>query len=61
MEYFKIIKSVFSAMIGVQKRKNLEEDFSKQSVMPFIIAGILMTLVFVLTIWMVVQFALNAS
>jgi len=59
MEYFKIIKSVLFAMIGVQKRKNLEEDFSKQSVIPFIIAGILMTIVFVLTIWLVVQFVLG--
>lgn len=59
MEYFKIIKSVFSAMIGVQKKKNLEEDFSKSSATPFIIAGILMTLVFVLGIWAVVQIILS--
>jgi flagellar biogenesis protein FliO len=59
MEYFKIAKSVLSAMIGVQKKKNLEEDFSQQSAMPFIIVGIIMVLVFLVTIWLVVQLVLN--
>jgi len=59
MELLKIIKSVLSAMIGVQKKKNLEEDFSQKSAMPFIIVGITMTLVFLLTIWGVVQLVLN--
>lgn len=59
MEYFKVIKSVFAAMIGVQKKKNLEEDFAKSSATPFIIAGILMTLVFVISIWAVVQIILK--
>ena len=59
MEYFKIAKSVLSAMIGVQKKKNLEEDFSQQSAMPFIIVGIIMVLVFLVTIWVVVQLVLN--
>jgi len=50
-----------SAMIGVQNKKNLEKDFSKSSALPFIIAGILMTLLFIATIWVVVQFALKAN
>ena len=60
MEFLKAIKSVMAAMIGVQKKKNLEEDFSKKTAMPFIVAGILMTLVFILAVWMVVNIALNA-
>ncbi len=59
MEYFKIAKSVLSAMIGVQKKKNLEEDFSQHSAMPFIIVGIIMVLVFLVSIWVVVQLVLN--
>jgi len=61
MEFLRVIKSVMSAMIGVQKKKNLEEDFSKNSATPFIIAGIIMTIIFVITIWFVVQLALKAN
>ena len=61
MEFLRAIKSVMSAMIGVQKKKNLEEDFSKKSAMPFIVAGILMTFVFIMTVWVVVKIALNTS
>lgn len=61
MEILRIIKSVSAAMIGVQKRQNLEEDFSKSSAMPFIIAGIIMTLIFIGSIWMVVQLAIKTS
>ncbi len=61
MQFLRVIKSVMSAMIGVQNKKNLEKDFSKSSAMPFIIAGILMTLLFIATIWVVVQFALKAN
>ena len=61
MEFLRVIKSVMSAMIGVQKKKNLEEDFSKSSATPFIIAGIIMTIIFVITIWFVVQLALKAN
>ncbi len=61
MEFLSAIKSVMSAMIGVQKKKNLEEDFSKKSAMPFIVAGILMTLVFIIAVWVVVKIALSSS
>lgn len=61
MEFLRVIKSVMSAMIGVQKKKNLEEDFSKSSATPFIVAGIIMTLLFILAVWGVVQFALSAN
>ncbi|HHL19175.1 MAG TPA: DUF2970 domain-containing protein [Thiothrix sp.] len=61
METLRIIKSVLSAMIGVQKKQNLENDFSKSSATPFIIAGIVMTLVFIVSIWLVVQLALKTS
>ncbi len=61
MEYLRIMKSVLFAMIGVQKKKNLKEDFSKSSATPFIIVGIVMTLLFILAVWGVVQFALSAN
>lgn len=61
MEFLRVIKSVLSAMIGVQKKKNLEADFSKSSATPFIIAGIIMTLLFILAVWGVVQLALRSA
>lgn len=61
MEFLRVIKSVLSAMIGVQKKKNLQEDFSKSSATPFIIAGIIMTLLFILAVWAVVQFVLSVN
>ena len=61
MEFLKVMKSVLSAMIGVQKKKNLEEDFAKSNAMPFIIAGIIMTLVFIGVVWGVVQIALSSA
>jgi len=61
METLRIIKSVLAAMIGVQKRQNLEADFAKSSPTPFIIAGIIMTLVFIISIWLVVQLVLKVN
>ena len=61
MEFLRVIKSVMSAMIGVQKKENLKEDFSKNSATPFIVAGIIMTLLFILAVWAVVQLALNVN
>ena len=58
MEFFKAIKSVMAAFIGVQKKKNLEEDFNKKSATPFIVAGLLMAFVFVMSIYTVVQLIL---
>lgn len=58
MEFLKVLRSVMSAMIGVQSKKNLREDFSKSSPIPFIVAGIIMTLVFIFSVYFVVQLAL---
>ncbi len=61
MELIRVFKSVMSAMIGVQKKENLKEDFSKSSATPFIIVGIVMTLLFIIAVWLVVQFVLKAN
>ena len=59
MEFFNAIKSVMAAFVGVQKKKNLEDDFTKSSATPFIVAGILMAIIFVISIYTVVQLILN--
>lgn len=47
-----------AAMIGIQSKKNLQEDFSKSSPLPFIVAGIIMTLLFIFSVYAVVQLVL---
>ena len=61
MEFIRVVKSVLWAMIGVQKKENLKHDFSKSSATPFIVAGIIMVLLFLVTIWGVVQIALSGT
>lgn len=57
-EFLSAMKSVMAAFIGVQKKKNLEEDFSKKSPAPFIVAGLLMGALFVIAVYSVVQLVL---
>lgn len=53
-----VIGSVLAAMFGVQKREIQERDFGSGRAAPFIIAGLIMTVVFVLVIVGVVQLVL---
>ena len=57
-EFLSALKSVMAAFAGVQKKKNLEEDFNKKSAMPFIFAGLLMGFLFVAGVYSVVQLVL---
>ena len=57
-EFLSAVKSVMAAFVGVQKKKNLEEDFSKKSAAPFIAAGLLMGILFVVVVYSVVQLVL---
>ena len=51
-----IILSVLAAAIGVQSRNNQEKDFSaKGSIVTYIVAGIIFTGVFVVTVIAVVK------
>ena len=42
-----VIQSVLSAAFGVQKRKNLERDFTEGKPAHFIIAGLIATILFI--------------
>ena len=55
---FKLIQSTLFAMLGVQKRSNLEHDFQQKSALPFIISGVIGGVLFVLTIIGVVRLVL---
>lgn len=54
-----IVKSVLAAGFGVQSSKNRERDFSQGSYRHFIVAGIVFTVLFVLTLVMVVRVVLD--
>ena len=45
--FLSVLASVIAAAIGVQKRKKLEQDFAQNSPLPYIIAGLLFTALFV--------------
>lgn len=60
MEFWNAFKSVMAAFMGVQKADNLRADFSKKTAMPFIVVGIVMTILFVLAIYGVAKFAISA-
>ena len=50
-----VVLSVFAAALGVQNSKNRERDFTNGSPVVFIVAGLIFTIVFVLTIVTIVH------
>lgn len=42
-----LLKAVFGAMIGVQSEQQRQQDFRSQSIVPYLITGIVVTLLFV--------------
>ena len=57
-----VFKAVASAMIGIGKKKNLAKDFEateKNGPWPYIIVGIIMTVLFIGTILAAVRLALS--
>ncbi|MBV1878406.1 MAG: DUF2970 domain-containing protein [Pseudomonadales bacterium] len=56
--FLQIVFSILAAAIGVQSDKNRLRDFNQSSPWPFIIGGIIFTILFVLSIIGVVMLAL---
>ena len=57
-----VFKAVASAMIGVGKKKNLAKDFEateKNGPWPYIVVGIIMTVLFIGAILAAVRFSLS--
>jgi hypothetical protein len=54
-----VIGSVFAAAFGVQSDKNRERDFTQAKPSTYIIAGIIFTTVFVITVIFVVKLILS--
>lgn len=53
-----ILKAVLGALVGVQSEQQRQQDFKTQSPMPYLIAGVVMTLCFVLGLVLVVRLVL---
>ncbi len=56
-----VVGSVLAAGLGVQSSKNRERDFKQGRIGVFIAAGIIFTLLFIGTVFTVVQLVLNGS
>ncbi|WP_328189916.1 DUF2970 domain-containing protein [Marinobacter sp. OP 3.4] len=57
----KIMQSVLAGAFGVQSGKRHQEDFSSQSPWPYIIAGILFTVGFVVALALIVGWVLSGQ
>lgn len=56
-----IVGSILAAGFGVQSSRNQQRDFSQGKVRHFIVGGILFTLVFMLTVYLVVSTVLESA
>lgn len=61
LSILQVIQSVLAASIGVQSDKNRERDFTQGSAKAFIIAGLIGTLMFILTIVTLVKLVLTSA
>lgn len=61
LSILQIIGSVFSSFFGVQKDATRERDFRHGRARDFILVGILMTVLFVLAVWGVVQLVVGLA
>ena len=59
LTFWQIAASTAAAAFGVQNRANRERDFSRGKPLHFIIAGIVFTALFVLTVVVVVKLVLS--
>jgi hypothetical protein len=57
---FSVIGSVFASMFGVQSSKKHQEDFRHGKASTYIVVGAIATLVFILTVWGIVQLVVRA-
>lgn len=56
--FWRVVISVIQASFGVQNQANRERDFNSRSIWPFVVAALLFTVLFVLSIAFVVKLVL---
>ncbi len=57
----KVLGSVLASMFGVQSSRRREEDFANGKPSHYIIVGLLVTVIFILSIWGVVRLVLSLA
>jgi hypothetical protein len=55
------VGSVAASFFGVQSGRNRQRDFSRGKPLHFIVIGLVMTVAFVLVIWVAVRLALRSA
>ena len=61
LSFFQVIGSVLASFFGVQKTENRQRDFTQGKARDFIVAGLLMTALFILVVWGVVKLVISLS
>ncbi len=59
--FLNVFKSVIASFFGVQSAKNRERDFTHGKPVHYIAVGLLVTLLFILTVWGVVSLVLHLA
>ena len=59
--FVSVLGSVLASMFGVQSNRKREEDFKHGKPSHYILVGLLVTLVFILAVWGVVQVVMRAA
>jgi len=59
--FLDVLGSVLASMFGVQSNRKREEDFTHGKPSQYIIIGLLVTAVFILTIWGVVSLVMKLA
>lgn len=59
--FVNVLGSVLASMFGVQSNRKREEDFTHGKPWQYILIGLLATVVFVLTVWGVVQLVMTLA
>ena len=59
--FIDVLGSVLASMFGVQSNRRREEDFTHGKPSQYIIIGLIVTVVFMLTIWVVVSLVMKLA
>ncbi|MGF1545761.1 MAG: DUF2970 domain-containing protein [Thiotrichales bacterium] len=59
--FLAVLKSVAAAFFGVQSERNLQRDFVHGKPIHYILVGLLATAVFVMGVWLAVQWVLSLA
>ena len=61
LSFWQVLGSVTSSFLGVQKNERRERDFRQGRARDFILVGVLLTVVFILAVWGVVQLVMSVA